>query len=82
MFGSPWPADLPVQIHGMDADPLFVDEGDIEAAHEIVASSHLGQLFLYPGDQHYFADKQFAVVRRWRDGVAAGTCDFLRQLDG
>ncbi len=24
MLGSPWPADLPVQIHGMDADPYFI----------------------------------------------------------
>lgn len=55
-FGSPWPADLPVQIHGMDADPYFVDEGDIEAARELVASANHAELFLYPGDQHYFAD--------------------------
>ncbi|WP_123042070.1 dienelactone hydrolase family protein [Cohnella candidum] len=55
-FGSPWPADLPVQIHGMDADPYFMDEGDVEAARELVASAHQAELFLYPGDQHYFAD--------------------------
>ena len=40
----------------MDADPFFVDEGDIEAAREIVESADDGELFLYPGDQHYFAD--------------------------
>ena len=55
-FGSSWPAELPVQVHGMDADPYFVDEGDIEAAREIVESADDGELFLYPGDQHYFAD--------------------------
>ncbi len=55
-FGSSWPAELPVQVHGMDADPFFVDEGDIEAAREIVESADDGELFLYPGDQHYFAD--------------------------
>jgi dienelactone hydrolase len=54
-FGS-WPADVPVQIHGMDADPYFVDEGDVDAAREIVASTGNAELFLYPGDQHYFAD--------------------------
>jgi dienelactone hydrolase len=54
-FGG-WPADVPVQIHGMDADPVFVGEGDIEAAREVVAASKNGQLFLYPGDDHYFAD--------------------------
>jgi dienelactone hydrolase len=54
-FGT-WPSDVPVQIHGMDADPIFVGEGDIEAAREIVATVEDAELFLYPGDQHYFAD--------------------------
>ena len=55
-FGTSWPADVPVQIHGMDADPFFVDEGDLDAARELVASAEHAELFLYPGDQHYFAD--------------------------
>jgi len=54
-FG-PWPDGVPVQIHGMDADPIFVGEGDIDAAREIVATAEDAELFLYPGDQHYFAD--------------------------
>ena len=40
----------------MDADPIFVGEGDIDAAREIVATVEDAELFLYPGDQHYFAD--------------------------
>ena len=55
-FGESWPAGVPVQIHGMDADPFFVDEGDIDAARELVESAEHAELFLYPGDQHYFAD--------------------------
>jgi dienelactone hydrolase len=55
-FGGSWPEGVPVQIHGMDADPYFVDEGDIDAAKEIVESTKDAELFLYPGDQHYFAD--------------------------
>jgi dienelactone hydrolase len=54
-FG-PWPDGVPVQIHGMDHDPIFVGEGDIEAAREIVEKVDNAELFLYPGDQHYFAD--------------------------
>jgi dienelactone hydrolase len=54
-FGS-WPAEVPVQIHGMDADPYFMDEGDVDAARELVEAAEDAQLFLYPGDQHYFAD--------------------------
>ena len=53
---GPWPAEVPVQIHGMDNDPFFVGEGDVDAAREIVAAADDGELFLYPGDQHYFSD--------------------------
>jgi dienelactone hydrolase len=55
-FGSSWPADVPVQIHGMDADPFFVGEGDIDAARALVESAEQAELFLYPGDHHLFAD--------------------------
>lgn len=58
-FGD-WPAGVPVQIHGMDNDPFFVGEGDIEAAREIVEKVDDAELFLYPGDQHYFADSSLA----------------------
>ena len=54
-FGT-WPAGVPVQIHGMDADPYFMDEGDVDAARELVEAAEDAELFLYPGDQHYFAD--------------------------
>lgn len=55
-FGDSWPKGVPAQIHGMDADPFFVDGGDVDAARELVASASDAELFLYPGDQHYFAD--------------------------
>ncbi len=55
-FGSAWPDGVPVQVHGMDADPIFVGEGDIDAARALVESTGQAELFLYPGDQHYFAD--------------------------
>jgi dienelactone hydrolase len=40
----------------MDSDPIFVGEGDIDAARALVESAADAELFLYPGDQHYFAD--------------------------
>jgi dienelactone hydrolase len=61
-FGS-WPAGVPAQIHGMDADPFFVEEGDIDAARELVESADDAELFLYPGDQHYFADSSLPSYR-------------------
>ena len=55
-FSSSWPKGVPVQVHGMDADPFFVGEGDIDAARALVEEAEDAELFLYPGDQHYFAD--------------------------
>ncbi|MCO6453526.1 MAG: dienelactone hydrolase family protein [Caldilineales bacterium] len=55
-FGATWPKGVPVQVHGMDADPFFMDEGDVDAARELVTQAEEGALYLYPGDQHYFAD--------------------------
>jgi dienelactone hydrolase len=56
-FG-PWPDGVPVQIHGMDKDPFFALEGDIDAARELVVTvgPELAELFVYPGDRHLFAD--------------------------
>ena len=55
-FGPGWPEGVPAQIHGMDADPIFAGEGDIDAARDLVNQAKDAELFLYPGDQHYFAD--------------------------
>jgi dienelactone hydrolase len=55
-FGPGWPDGVPVQVHGMDADPIFAGEGDVDAARALVEEAKDAELFLYPGDQHYFAD--------------------------
>ncbi|MEP7002996.1 MAG: dienelactone hydrolase family protein [Chloroflexota bacterium] len=62
-FGTSWPENVPVQIHGMDADPYFMDEGDVDAARALVAATKNAELFLYPGDQHYFADSSLPSYR-------------------
>ena len=54
-FG-PWPDGVPAQIHGMDGDPFFAGEGDIDAARELVSLVRDAELFLYPGNVHLFAD--------------------------
>ncbi|AEE44266.1 dienelactone hydrolase family protein [Cellulomonas fimi] len=60
-LGSPWPDHVPVQVHGMDGDPVFVGEGDVDAARELVAAVPDGELFLYPGDQHLFMDASLSA---------------------
>ena len=59
-FGGPWPAGVPVEIHGMESDPIFAGEGDIEAARALVAASPDAKLFLYSGDRHLFMDQTLA----------------------
>jgi len=44
----------------MEADPFFVDDGDADAARELVDSVEQAELFVYPGDQHLFADSSLA----------------------
>ncbi|MEV6008803.1 dienelactone hydrolase family protein [Streptomyces sp. NPDC051976] len=55
-FGGAWPQGVPVQIHGMDADPFFAAEGDVDAARALVETAQDAELFLYPGDRHLFTD--------------------------
>jgi dienelactone hydrolase len=55
---GPWPAGVPVQVHGMDADPVFALDGDLDAARALVdtVGPELAELFVYPGDRHLFTD--------------------------
>ena len=55
-FGSGRPDRVPVQVHAMDADPWFVDDGDIDAARALVDEAKDAEMFLYAGDQHLFID--------------------------
>ena len=56
-FSSSWPEDVPVQIHAMEDDPFFVNDGDIDSAREFVKDVENAELFLYKGDKHIFADR-------------------------
>ena len=53
-FGDAWPKGVPVQVHGKEADPFFAE--DLEAAQALVDSTDWAELFLYPGEEHLFAD--------------------------
>ena len=55
-FGPSWPEGVPVQVHAMDADPFFVDDGDIDVARALVGEAEDAEMFLYPGNRHLFAD--------------------------
>jgi dienelactone hydrolase len=53
-FGSSWPEGVPLQIHMMDADPWT--EEDRPVAEALVKEIEDGELFLYSGSGHLFAD--------------------------
>jgi dienelactone hydrolase len=56
-FSTSWPDGIPVQVHGMDGDPFFAEDGgDLDAARDLVGSTEHAELFLYPGQQHLFSD--------------------------
>jgi dienelactone hydrolase len=54
-------------VHGKEGDPFFAE--DLEAARALVASADRAELFLYPGEQHLFADASLAAY----DPAAAAT---------
>jgi dienelactone hydrolase len=53
-FDSPWPAGVPLQVHMMESDPWT--EEDRPLAEALVEEIDHGELFLYPGSAHLFAD--------------------------
>jgi dienelactone hydrolase len=77
-FGDAWPEGVPVQVHGKEGDPFFAE--DLEAAQALVESTDGAELFLYPGDQHLFADSSLPAY----DASAAAllTERVLAFLDG
>jgi dienelactone hydrolase len=79
-FG-PWPASVPVQVHGAEGDEFFGE--DLPAARELVETvgPELAELYTYPGDAHLFTDRSLATY----DAQAAAlvtqrTLDFLARV--
>jgi dienelactone hydrolase len=61
-FGT-WPPGVPVQVHAMADDQMFIEE-DLDAARELVETADDAELLLYPGSQHYFADSSLPSYDR------------------
>jgi len=80
---GPGPGDVPVQIHGMDKDPFFALEGDLDAARELVETvgPKLAELFTYPGDKHLFTDSSLPSYDPAATAVVLGRSrEFLDRL--
>ena len=82
-FGEAWPESVPVQIHAMENDPEFDNGWDLPAARDLVEEAGDGELFLYPGGRHLFADVSLSSY----DSDAAALLGqrvlaFLDRIDG
>jgi len=77
-FGEAWPEGVPAEVHGKEADPFFLE--DLDSARALVDSTDDAELFLYPGEEHLFADSSLAAY----DPAAASllTRRVLAFLDG
>jgi dienelactone hydrolase len=81
-FADRWPDGVPAQVHGMDHDPLFADEGDLDEARTLVESTNSAELFLYPGKVHLFADSSLpSHDQRATELLSSRVLDFLSKLD-
>ena len=81
-FADRWPDGVPVQVHGMDRDPLFADEGDLAAAQTLVASTDQAELFVYPGNVHLFADSSLPTYdEAATELLTSRVLHFLSRLD-
>jgi dienelactone hydrolase len=82
-FG-PWPAGVPVQIHGMDDDEFFAHEGDVDAARELVSTvgTELAELFTYAGSSHLFIDSSLPTFDATATAeVVSRSTKFLDRLE-
>jgi dienelactone hydrolase len=79
---GPWPQGLRAQVHGMDADPFFALEGDLDSAREIAAlvGPDVVEVFTYPGDQHLFTDSSLPAYDK--DATALVIERSIAFLDG
>ena len=55
-FG-PWPDGVPAQIHVKESDPFVLEDDALDAARQLASTAEGVEVFVYPGDEHFFADR-------------------------
>jgi dienelactone hydrolase len=77
VFGRPWPADLPAQVHVVE-DDAWNDMDEVEA---FIAASD-GQLLVYPGTGHLVADSSHSDYDpEIADEIVTQSLSFLEAVD-
>jgi dienelactone hydrolase len=82
-FGGPWPPGVPLQIHMMENDEWILPPNeDLAVARQLSETVEGGELFLYPGDRHLFADDSLpAYDEKAADLLTERVLRFLDSLD-
>jgi dienelactone hydrolase len=76
-LGAPWPEDVPLAVHTMEGDPWV----DLDAARALTAEAADGELHLYPGDGHLFADPDLPEYdRAAADRMLHSSLEFLARV--
>jgi dienelactone hydrolase len=57
VYGTTWPAGVPLQLHVMEGD----EWGDVDDVRRLAAEAADGELHVYPGDRHLFTDRSLDV---------------------
>ena len=55
VFATPWKPGVPLQIHTKELDPYT----ELEVVRQLATESARGELYLYPGAGHLFADPSY-----------------------
>jgi len=84
-FAEAWPSSVPVQIHGMEGDPFFAGDGDLDAARALVelVGEPTAALYTYPGERHLFVDSSLPSYEPEATAlVIERMLEFLAHIDG
>ena len=80
-FEAPWPADVPMQVHLNEDDPLH-DAGDLDTARNIAQVVPAAELYLYPGATHTLDRGGIRRLRPGRHQPARRACHYAaRKVD-
>jgi hypothetical protein len=60
-----WPNGVPLQLH------IAAGDEDFEVAQELAATLPAAELFVYPGPEHYFAERDERAAALLRERVHA-----------
>jgi dienelactone hydrolase len=78
---GPWPASVPLRVLASAGDEMFNNEGDLDAAKELVNSGADVKVKLMPGDEHLFMEADDADSRAATSRLYETVLRLLSRID-